>query len=382
MKLSFLNILAIIILFQLVLLIIFLLVNKKGKASSNYFLAAFFFLILVNLTDGLLSYYGFYTKYPAFAGAEDSMVFLLGPVLYFYTRSIVYRNFRLSRFHLWHLLPFVLVTMIYQSYYHTQDEMYQRMIQHAIANQTLPPLFYVIAVCLYLHVGFYIFLSLKQVREYRQKIRQRFSAVEKLNLEWLSFMLWFVAGIMVLSIIYTFLPAFGLRPYFNFFFALAFLVLFIFINLIVWKGLTQPTLFAGIEDEERKYATSLADAERVSIEEGLDRIMKQEKLFLNPDLTVDTLASAVGFPAKKVSQVINESFAQNFFDYINTFRIREAERLMLESDDPKLTVLEVMYASGFNSKSSFNTVFKQKTGVTPSAFKKAAQVRRTSVERV
>ena len=103
---------------------------------------------------------------------------------------------------------------------------------------------------------------------------------------------------------------------------------------------------------------------------------------MNPDLTVDTLASAVGFPAKKVSQVINESFAQNFFDYINTFRIREAERLMLESDDPKLTVLEVMYASGFNSKSSFNTVFKQKTGVTPSSFKKAAQVRRVSGERV
>ena len=197
MKLSFLNILAIIILFQLTLLIIFLLVNKKGKALSNYLLAGFFFLILVNITDGLLAYYGFYTLHPSLAHAEDSMVFLLGPVLYFYTHSVIYKNFQFSRSQLWHLAPFILVTVVYQLYYHLQDEGYQRKIQQSIVEQTLPPLFYVIAMILYFHVGFYVFLSLRKLYEYRIKIRERFSAIEKVNLEWLSFMLWFVAGIMV-----------------------------------------------------------------------------------------------------------------------------------------------------------------------------------------
>ncbi len=73
---------------------------------------------------------------------------------------------------------------------------------------------------------------------------------------------------------------------------------------------------------------------------------------------------------KLLSQAINEGLGKNFFEFINRYRIEEAKRLLTDPADKKITVLEVLYQVGFNSKSSFNTVFKKQTGLTPSEFKK------------
>ena len=78
--------------------------------------------------------------------------------------------------------------------------------------------------------------------------------------------------------------------------------------------------------------------------------MRSGKLFLNPDLTVEALASAIEVTPKKVSQVINESFGQNFFDYVNTYRIREAERIMCEPQDAKLTLLIIIHGVAVTQK--------------------------------
>ena len=73
--------------------------------------------------------------------------------------------------------------------------------------------------------------------------------------------------------------------------------------------------------------------------------------------------------SKVVSQIINEGYACNFFDFVNTFRIEAAKTLFANLKDEKLTIQEVMYDSGFNSKSSFNTAFKKFTNLTPTQFK-------------
>ncbi|MDX1667550.1 MAG: helix-turn-helix domain-containing protein, partial [Saprospiraceae bacterium] len=83
----------------------------------------------------------------------------------------------------------------------------------------------------------------------------------------------------------------------------------------------------------------------------------------------EELAEMLDLPAKTLSQVINESLDQHFFDFINQYRIEEAKRLLCLSKNSFTTILEVMYAAGFNSKSSFNTAFKKHTGTTPSQFR-------------
>jgi AraC-like DNA-binding protein len=369
---TLINILSSIILFQLALLACFLFVSREGKKISNRILGAFFLWLAFNISDGLLSLYGVYQTFPALAHLEDGFIFLLGPLLYFYTYSLVYRDFSFRKQDAFHLLPFILVTAVYQIYYHTQPAEYQQMIQRAIAKQDLPPGFYFSVSIIYLHVIVYLFYSFQKVFSYRQRIRQKFSAVHQINLDWLLFMLTSVVVIVLISMIFTFLPTLGKSDLVREWVLIPFAFIFVFCSVIFWKALRQPRLFAGFEiEEEKKYQTSyLSNEEKVTLSERLIHLMKSEKPFLNPDLSIDQLGDLLKVSPRKVSQVINEVFEQNYFDLINTYRIEEAQRIFRESNDSRLTVLEVMYQSGFNSKSSFNTIFRQKTGLTPSQFRK------------
>jgi AraC-like DNA-binding protein len=373
MNFSLVNILAVLILFQLLLMILFLFISKRGKKVSNYLLATFFILLFVNILDGLLGVYGFYTKHPSLAHLEDGLIFLFGPLFYFYTKSLVFKHSPIRRKTLIHLVPFVLTTAAYQIFYHLQSKNYQEEIQHAIVEQKLPFFFYVVVFLVYLHLIGYLLASFTLLKVYKATLKEKFSAIDKINLDWLKFVLVSIAIIIGISFINTFLPAVEMQDFYKYSFPFAFIFFFLFINTVVWKGLQQPEIFQGIEGDTKtkvKKVTSISDfSEDGMVAEKLQELMKNEKLYLKSDLTVDQLAERSGYPSKKVSQVINDSFGKNFFDFINSYRIEEAKRIFQEATDPKQTVLEVMYACGFNSKSSFNTIFKEKTGVTPSSYK-------------
>ncbi len=98
--------------------------------------------------------------------------------------------------------------------------------------------------------------------------------------------------------------------------------------------------------------------------------MQTKKPYLEPELTLEQLASRLSLKPRVLSQAINEILEQNFYDFINRHRIEEASRLLTNPKDEKITVQEVFYEVGFNSKSSFNTLFKKYTGLTPTAFRK------------
>ncbi len=369
-----LTILSVSIVIQLSLLVVFLLNSKKGKRLSNLLLAAFFFLLIINISDGIVAFSGFFTRFPQLAHLEDGFVLLFGPVLYFYTRSMIFKDFRLPKMAWLHAVPFILLTILYQLFYRLQPIESQLKIQNAIVQHQLPVGFYLSMVLIYGQVAFYLLLSFRDLSTYKIALREHFASFEKVNMDWLSFMLIAFATLLSISIIYTFLPAVGMQRYFDPFFILALVSIFFFSIIVVWKGLSQPGIFSGIDFEEKpvnKYAGTIKETEKSSARSVLINLMESEKLFLDPDLTLEKLAQKTPFSSKKLSQLLNVTFSQSFFDFINTYRIKEAQRIFADSTDAKLTVLEVMYASGFNSKSSFNSLFKEKTGQTPSDFKRA-----------
>jgi len=367
---TLLNILSSIVIFQLLLLSVFLFSINRGKSRSNRLLAAFFLLLAINLTDGLLVYYGFYEKFPALAHVEDGFVFLIGPVLFFYTKSVVYRKFEWKTTDLLHLIPFIAFTVVFQTYYHLQPSDYQHLIQSAIQRQELPPGFYYSILLVYAHLGTYIYFAYREIIFYRQQLQQRFSQLKKRNLDWLIFMIFSVAVMLLITLTYSLLPlATQALLHVGLIVVIAFI--FGFVNTIVWKALNQPLIFSGVEQEEAVNTVgALNEFERTEYDRKIQQAITTEHAFLNSDLTLDDLAERTNIPAKKLSQFINEYYRQNFFDFVNSYRINEAKRILTESKDPKLTVQEVMYQSGFNSKSSFNTLFKKKTGQTPSEFRK------------
>lgn len=361
-----------IILFQLLFSIVFLLSVPQGKKTSNRLLAAFFLLLWLNLLDGILSFTEFYLRYPALAHLEDGFIFLLGPVLYFYTLSLTLKDFSFGKRHAVHFIPFVAVTLLFQFYYHRQSAPYQQFIQQAIVQQDLPVTFYVTALIIYAHVISYIGAAIFRVHQYRTKIRDQFSSVVKINLEWLTFMLYTIAVVLMISIVTTFSPITGLKQYHVVFFFISLLFLLMFVTVILWKSIQQPLLFSGIKDEPvSKYQGSfLTETEKSEIRQQVERVMDIQKLYLQPELTLEQLAEVIHTSPRKLSQVINELFKQNFYDFINSYRIDEAKRILSDVTHHKLTILEVMYLCGFNSKSSFNTIFKTKTGMTPTLFRK------------
>jgi AraC-like DNA-binding protein len=99
-------------------------------------------------------------------------------------------------------------------------------------------------------------------------------------------------------------------------------------------------------------------------------IMETEKLYRNSRLSLKELAERMGFTENRLSQVINEGLNKNFYDFVNDYRVNEVIDVIRSRQRPHLTLLGLALEAGFNSKSSFNNIFRQKTGMTPSEFRK------------
>ncbi|WP_158638328.1 helix-turn-helix domain-containing protein [Panacibacter ginsenosidivorans] len=387
MNFGFTDILSIIIIFQLLFLAVFLFSYTKGKRLSNILLASFFLAICFNFTDGILILRNAYFDHPSFAFIGNNFSLLFGPLLYLYTRSVIYKNFRLKARDVLHAAPFFVFVVFAIISYHTQSSDMKRFILSSAVKQEMPAVLYIVGILLYIQFFSYAFFSLLQIRNYRKAISNHFSAVNKINLDWLYstvvlFMI--VIGIGLLNSFITLTP---LMHYFNVTLTLIIIAIFLFINRVLFKALQQPTIFDGIIEGETeiikekenvepekpasRYAGStLSDIEKENIKMLLINYMQQQQPYLEPQLTLEELADMLKIKPRILSQVINECLNQNFFDFINRYRIEEAKRLLSNPDDKKITVLEVLYKVGFNSKSSFNTLFKKYTGLTPSEFKK------------
>ncbi|MFH2095736.1 MAG: AraC family transcriptional regulator [Bacteroidota bacterium] len=144
----------------------------------------------------------------------------------------------------------------------------------------------------------------------------------------------------------------------------------------------QPVSGSGIKTEvyltedgetQRKYEKStLSDEQKEKLINDIRYLMEEEKVFLQPDLTIDDVAGSLEAYKKYVSQVINEKYGKNFNTFINEYRIREARRMLIDNEFQHLSIEGIAKTVGFNSKSSFNTFFKKVTGITPSYFRDKA----------
>jgi len=374
---SFIDILFLLLLFLLLFISIFLFTSDKGKRVSNILIGLFFLVICLNLADSFLLLKRAYFQHPAWALWGSNLLLLCGPFIFFYTQSVVYSDFNLTKRRLLHLFPFLIFFSFSEiSYlgagYGTQIEILNRIIE-----RKLPPAVYIGSFIIYIHFFSYLFGSLRLVKKYELAASNQYSADQKVTLSWLKTTIWFFLALMLVSTINSYLSLQSLiRPYF-FVLSITVFLLLLFIIFMLFKALRNPGIFSAWNEKEieeaiqtPKYISPALDNEKQFILEKLQRHMLSSRPFLEPELTLDELAAQLSVKPKMLSQTINELLNQNFFEFINHYRIEEAKRLLTNPKDKKITVLEVMYEVGFNSKSSFNTIFKKSTGFTPSQYKK------------
>jgi AraC-like DNA-binding protein len=143
-------------------------------------------------------------------------------------------------------------------------------------------------------------------------------------------------------------------------FTLVILALLVFVIKVVLATMKSPDLFTVADEKPvpsaRPSSALVEEDDRQRILEKVLHHMAAQRPFLEPELTLDQLASQLSIRPKILSHVINERLNQNFFDFVNRYRIEEARRLLTNPPDKKITILEVLYEVGFNSKSSFNTL--------------------------
>ena len=363
-------ILAFLVSFQMLFVSVYLFTNNKGKRKNNVLLGLIFLMFSMNLADFTIRVSGIILPVPFIHLVDDSFFFLYGPLLWGYVRSVAYKNFKLH-WKLWpHLIPYLLFLWILIYQFGFVDHKSQEELVTQIASIQFPLWVILTSSIIYFHIFIYLWYSWKVLRKYQIEIKNQFSNIDQINLGWLRFIVRAFALITAIAMTQNLLPAIDNLTYFYISILLLLSFSFLFINRVLMKALNQPVIFSGI-DEVEKYASSNLDQKQVTnYKTQLTRLMEDEEMYLNPELKSQDLADELQISSKILSQIVNQSFDKNFFDFVNSYRCEKVKEI-LGNESEKFTIIEAMYQSGFNSKSSFNKEFKKLTGQTPSEYRKS-----------
>lgn len=334
---------------------------------ADKILTGWLFIITIHL---LLFYFRKSSLYPQLLAADFPLPLAHGPFLYLYTLSLTSRNPSL-RVSLLHFAPSLAVVLYLIPFFELPLEQRIFVFKNKGAGYET---FNQIKVLSTIASGvLYVILSSLALRKHRISIMDQFSSTEKINLQWLQYLIYWIGAIWILVIYGNDDWIFGAAV--------------LFILFIGFFGIRQAGIFnsavtppgskeeleetdgTGETPEKRKYQKSgLSPDSSESLHRNLANMMSNEKLFRESELSLAELARRLNTQPNYLSQVINEREGKNFYDYINTLRIEEFKSLAVNPDSRKYTLLGLAQECGFSSKSSFNRYFKKVTGKSPSEF--------------
>ncbi|MFZ1082982.1 MAG: helix-turn-helix domain-containing protein, partial [Candidatus Kryptoniota bacterium] len=320
--------------------------------------------ILGGVVDGTQSKF-FLENFSCLSRLGIPITFLWGPTFYFYVKSFAFSDFKLEWKHLLHTIPALMVFLYFLATYYPLNVSAKLVIVHTWTSSRVP---LPIAVIRFLQILIYNFASLHVLKNYSEELKENFSSMAQISLSWLRLLIISFIAAYSISVIGFFLYL-GFLSYWYPVTLFVDFVYFVFFNIIFFKGWHQQEIFNGIEERKKYQSSNLTSDEAQALIEKINAFVEQNKPHLIPGLTINQMAKKMNLPMRTLSQIINEYFGQNFYDYINKLRIEEAKRILREQGCKK-TVLEVLYEIGYNSKSSFNAEFKKATGLTPTEFRR------------
>ena len=369
------HILHTIILFQCFLLAFYLLSQNVSRKQSNVILSAFLIAKGFSEFDGIFKFFRaltvlIYYHCPVLFYIPAPFFFLYMPLLFLYIQSMTQKGFKLKKLHLLHGVPFLLVVLyIASNYLFRSPAVLREFLDDGYAFSIIVNYVFWIAPDVQFFV--YAVLSLKLLSVYRRQIKNNYSTIHRIDLSWLRFVLYGFIVWRSLQIIQTVLYL-ALRNDCLIVLYIASLVVFlVFVSIMVFRGLRQPQIFLGHENHKNEKLVLPKDLVKQYVQK-LNTCMKSEKPYINSELTLDALSEMTSIPPRHLSKLLNEELNQNFFDFINRYRVDEAKQLLKASRYRNYTILAVAFEAGFNSKSTFNLIFKKYTQKTPSQYRKSA----------
>ncbi|MDY8137101.1 helix-turn-helix domain-containing protein [Aquimarina sp. 2201CG5-10] len=312
-------------------------------------------------------------KLNVFYGTRYGSWMLLGPITFFYFKTIINANWRFTKKELLHFLPFIASVIIIPLF--TMETINSRQVHYGMLSvfdhreKIISPLQYmysVIFVLQFIHLGYYLFKNLSILKIYTLKLQSEYATIDR-QVKWLRGFNITLLFVLLFSAIflYVLLVTDIYRRYLDYIYVLPIGVLFYLISYYLMDIAWKP-----VETKNGKYAgSSLNSDDIVSYATQLDDLVRKEKSYMNPEIRLKDLAQMIKLSNHQVSQIINQHFQLSFFDYINRYRILEAKKIIEEN--PELTLLEVAFDAGFSNKTSFVNAFKKFEKTTPSKYREA-----------
>ncbi|WP_299241995.1 helix-turn-helix domain-containing protein [uncultured Aquimarina sp.] len=300
----------------------------------------------------------------------------IGPLLYFYVKSITTSNFKFRKKDIIHFIPvslyivYKICILIYDASQPGFDETQNGYLKVFLDEKYVSPL---IGIIENLQMLLYLAFTIQLYYIYRKKIQQFFSNTYSLELNWIRNFLFIYSFLFLYSIFQGVIGSvitdlhWTQKWWYHFFTAVAIIYIGIKGYFTDTNKLNNLNFSVTIKENTDTPQIEISE-DIIRVKEKIEVFMEKEKPFLNPDLNLTELSKMLNIPASTLSDTINSGFEKNFNDFINSYRVKAVQVMLQEGKQQQLSLLGIAYECGFNSKATFNRVFKKLTNTSPSQF--------------
>ncbi|HEX8576281.1 MAG TPA: helix-turn-helix domain-containing protein [Flavobacterium sp.] len=342
-------------------------INKSGNRWLGIFMCCIF---LYTLPEMLII--AGMKEYTILIGVLDFTAFIFAPAFYFTVSYFINpdRSWKIKDyFHLFLLALLYLLVLTYAIIY-----------LDALQGERVPAVLlmsHIFTVLYCIQIFYYCTLSWIKLRKHQKNIRLFNSTIENVDLKWLQYM---VVCVLITACFFIIHSLNNLSYYYLNIIRLSYLISFFF---IAYFFIRQKEIYPFTADQKNEIINTIIketskiqppkklieDNRMEELKTALLRIMENEKPFLDCELTLAKLGNIMDISLHQLSYLINTGFNENFYQFINRYRIEEAKKLILDENTNYLSFQEIAFEVGFNSKSAFNVTFKKSIGQTPSEYK-------------
>lgn len=354
-----------------------LLFSKKEKRLSENVLGIYFLLFGLGICFIFIEYYNrtHDYPYPAFLFLTAPLILLHGPIIWFYVKTLTEPVFRFKLIYLLHFIPFLIMILDHCLFYYFLPPEQKIWIAktEAFKEYTTYAVFVIaIAVSTLSYLLWCILLLIK----HNKNIKNYFSRIDHIDLKWLKILFiiliigyLFVNGMFVLDLLFQYARFDSMQ-------FLGFVISSLAILFLGFYGLRQGHPFSSgktqtefvRELKKKQMNTELYKKDEEFARTLLDN-MEKKKYFEDTELNIAKLSQLLKVAPDYLSNILNNQLHKNFFDFVNHFRIESFKKRIQDPSNEKLTLLAIAYDCGFNSKATFNRVFKKHTSLTPKEYK-------------
>jgi len=295
----------------------------------------------------------------------DPTFLLIAPLLWFYASELTGQRISFSGKLLLHFLPFFLIVLFSLTFNSIESEVFAMFIAQ---NHKLLNVFFWIMVVI--QFSGYLYFIHKMLATHQTNIQQEVSNTENVNISWVRF---FMIVFLVINIFFLFSLFAVIHLHNDGWLQKTTAALFsISVFALSFKGILQQEVFNTFLEQTHtstNNSTASVEPNQVLIEKVI-QYMIDKKPYLDAELTLSGLAKDLSMSRSQLSQLINDGMGENFYDFVNKYRVEEVKRLMTTPETKNYSLLGIALEAGFKSKSTFNLIFKRFTGLTPSEYKK------------